>query len=270
MKQLKMIAIALLLIVCTMKPFIVDAAGESKVRLESCEKSTLINIFNNSSRRIDTSYESIATEYYNNICNCSYYDCAYNDGGNYDEEKINDFILYAQTLFEYINRSGDISALKKASDKDKRITEFEELINSSYVNDLAISKYYQCSLNKVCSGVSTGEEGEKIIGVEGCKGFIGQDTANLIKEILNYLRIFGPLALIIYSALDYARAVAGKYDGNEDALETAKIKVRKRLLAFLLFLIIPTLVLLVFGAIEGNITIPTDCVFIFKNMFLWR
>ena len=259
MKHFKMITISLLLIVCTMNPLIVDAAG-SKVRLESCEKTTLTNIFNNSSGKIDTSYESIATEYYNNICNCSYYDCAYSDGDNYDKDKINDFVLYAQTLFEYINRSGNISALKNTSDKDKRMTEFEELINSSYVNDLAISKYYQCSLNNICSGVSTGDGGEEIVGKGGCKGFIGQDTANLIKEILNYLRILGPLALIIYSALDYARAVASKYDGNEDALETAKLKVRKRLLAFLLFLIIPTLVIIVFGAIEGAITIPTDCV----------
>ena len=271
MKQLKMIAITLLLllIVCTMKPFVVDADGKNE-KLERCEKATLRNIFNSSNGTIDTSYENIATEFYNNICDCSYYDCNTRDGDNYDLDQITEFIEFAQALFGYINQSGNISDLKKASDKNKNITEFDELIDSCYVNQLNIGDYYQCSVNNKCSsGSNEGEEGS-INGEESCSGFIGQDTADLIKEILDYVRFFGPFALVIYSALDYARAVAGKYNGNEDALETAKIKVGKRFIALLLFLFIPTILKIIFNTIEDAITFSADCVLNIQSMFLWR
>ena len=268
MKQLKLVTITLLLLmtISIMKPLV----AEAEEKLEKCEKTTLISIFNNSKGKIDTSYESIATELYDNICDCSYYDCIYSNSNNYDLSKINNFILFAQTLFNYINTKGSISDLKKISDKNKNITEFEELINSCYIDNLKIEDFYECSVNNKCKNTTSSGSGGTSNEQSDCTGFIGQETADLIKEILDYIRVLGPLAVIIYSALDLAKAVAGKYEGNEDALEIAKQKIGKRLFALLLLIFAPTIIKIIFNAIEGTITLSSDCILIIKNMFLWR
>ena len=266
MKLLKMISITiLLLILCNVKPINVNAEGTRK--LEKCEKRTLINIFNKITQdKISVTTEIIANEYSNNLCDCSYYDCSVT--GTYYKDRLVDFLNFADALFSYINIYGTDKLIEQ-SDENSRITEFEELINYCYIDDLDIDSYYECHVRNNCQKETTPGGGTDPKKVD-CSGFIGEETLELIEEILNYIRIIAPLAVLIYSALDLARAVAGKYEGNEDALEIAKQKINKRVIAMLLLFFLPTILRLILVNIADDIKIPSDCIMIIKNMFLWR
>ena len=98
------------------------------------------------------------------------------------------------------------------------------------------------------------------IEAEDCSGYLTQDAIDLSHEILSFFRILAPLFVIIFSAIDFTRAVMGKYDSKEDALATAKIKVGKRLLACLILIFIPTILKVILSSIEDEIKIDASCV----------
>ena len=95
---------------------------------------------------------------------------------------------------------------------------------------------------------------------ESCSGFLTTDGYDLIHEVLSYFRVLAPLLVVIFSAIDFAHAVLGKYDSKEDALETAKIKVGKRLLACIILIFIPTILKIILTTIGPDIKIPEGCV----------
>ena len=98
------------------------------------------------------------------------------------------------------------------------------------------------------------------IVAEDCTGYLTTDAISLIHELLSYFRILAPSLVIIFSAIDFTRAVLGKYDNKEDALETAKIKVGKRLLACLILIFIPTILKVILTSVEDEVKIDASCV----------
>ena len=92
-----------------------------------------------------------------------------------------------------------------------------------------------------------------------CSGLLTDDGIELVQEILSYIRVLAPLFVIIYSAIDFTRAVLGRYDNKEDSLETAKIKVGKRLLACIILIFIPTILKILLTTYQGDIEIDSSC-----------
>lgn len=91
-----------------------------------------------------------------------------------------------------------------------------------------------------------------------CGGWITQDALDMIQEILNYFRILGPILLILFVSLDFAKAVIAQ---DNDALKKAQSKVVSRAIATILLFFVPTIIraILNLDGIKDTIVIPEEC-----------
>ena len=80
-----------------------------------------------------------------------------------------------------------------------------------------------------------------------CNGLFTQDGLDMIKEVLNWIRIIGPILLILLVALDFSSAVLSQ---DNDALGKAQKKVIPRLIGTALLFFVPTIVRAILG-LEG-------------------
>ena len=87
----------------------------------------------------------------------------------------------------------------------------------------------------------------------GCKDiFAVNDEGSvgwLLKTILNYIRIIGPVLVVLLSAIDFIKAVVGF---DEKAMKEAQSKLIIRLVAALLLFLVPTLVELLLSFINAT------------------
>ena len=79
---------------------------------------------------------------------------------------------------------------------------------------------------------------------EGCDSLFGspsnpESVAWLLQQILNYLKILGPLLVLVLSSVDFAKAIISS---DDDSLKKAQKKLVTRLLAAVLLFFIPFLV----------------------------
>lgn len=79
---------------------------------------------------------------------------------------------------------------------------------------------------------------------EGCNSLFGspsdpESVAWLLQQILNYLKILGPLLVLVLSSVDFAKAIISS---DDDSLKKAQKKLVTRLLAAVLLFFIPFLV----------------------------
>lgn len=90
-----------------------------------------------------------------------------------------------------------------------------------------------------------------------CDGMITQDGLEMIKEVLNWIRIIAPVLLLIFVAIDFGSAVISQ---DNDALQKASKKVVPRMIATGLLFFVPTIVraILSLDGIADSITIPDD------------
>ena len=90
-----------------------------------------------------------------------------------------------------------------------------------------------------------------------CEGILTSDGVDMIREILGYFRILGPIALIAFVALDFAQAVISQ---DNDALKKAENKVVSRVIATALLFFIPTFIraILDLPGVRDAIEIPDD------------
>lgn len=90
-----------------------------------------------------------------------------------------------------------------------------------------------------------------------CNGLFTQEGLDIIKEILNWIRIIAPILVILLVALDLSSAVISS---DNDALTKATKKIIPRLIAVALLFFIPTLIraILSIDGIAESITIPDD------------
>ncbi|MDD4411019.1 MAG: hypothetical protein PHO58_00730 [Bacilli bacterium] len=110
-------------------------------------------------------------------------------------------------------------------------------------------------------------EGEQI----NCEDFVyteGEANAisnyNLVQELFSLIMLLGPVLLIVFGTLDFAKAVLS---GDESALKKAGTNFGKRILALILLFLIPFIISIllkvafdagVFG--EGLSEIPSVCI----------
>jgi|GEM_PF-4767079 len=75
----------------------------------------------------------------------------------------------------------------------------------------------------------------------------------LLQKLLNYIKVAGPILVVLLSALDFIKAVASS---AEDAFKKAQSRLTIRLIAALALFLVPTFVQLLLGLING-ISDPT-------------
>ena len=90
-----------------------------------------------------------------------------------------------------------------------------------------------------------------------CDGLLTADAVDMIREILNYFRILGPIALILFIALDFGTAVISQ---DNDALKKAQSKVVSRAIGTALLFFVPTIIRVILGldGVREAIQIPND------------
>ncbi len=98
---------------------------------------------------------------------------------------------------------------------------------------------------------------EKGTGGTDCGGILTPDAADMIKELLGYIRIAAPILLLILTAIDFATAV---FQEDNDALKKATSKVTKRAIAAACLFFIPTVIRAIFDikGVRDAIVIPKD------------
>ena len=92
---------------------------------------------------------------------------------------------------------------------------------------------------------------------ETCNSLLGSTSdedsvAWLLDKILKYLRILGPLAVIVLSGIEFTRAIIASDDDN---MKKATSHLKTRLLMAALLFLIPTITILLFDVFG----IATDC-----------
>ncbi len=99
-------------------------------------------------------------------------------------------------------------------------------------------------------------------GGTGCEDVLGagsgEDAVDLMRDILGYIRILAPIALIIFTAADFAVAVLAQ---DNDAMKKASSKVVKRCIMALAIFLVPTLIraILDLPGVRGALsTVPSD------------
>lgn len=70
----------------------------------------------------------------------------------------------------------------------------------------------------------------------------------IIQRLLNYIKIFGPILVVLLSAIDYIKAV---FASEEDAMKKANKKLMIRLVAAIALFLIPTIVGVLLNLING-------------------
>ena len=85
-----------------------------------------------------------------------------------------------------------------------------------------------------------------------CSQLIDTETEGsfgwLLQKLLNYLKIAGPILVVLLSALDFIKAIASS---EEDAFKKAQSRLVIRLVAALALFLVPTFVELLLGLING-------------------
>ena len=90
-----------------------------------------------------------------------------------------------------------------------------------------------------------------------CDGILTSDGIEMIREILSYFRILGPILLILFIAIDFAQATIAQ---DSDAMKKAESKVVSRAIATALLFFIPTILraILNLPGVRSAIEIPDD------------
>ena len=90
-----------------------------------------------------------------------------------------------------------------------------------------------------------------------CNGLLTVDAMKFIEEIINYIRIFVPILLIILGVVDFGNAIISQ---DQDALKKSGTKFMKRVIAAIAVFFVPLLVkvLLSLPGIKDNINLVDD------------
>lgn len=94
---------------------------------------------------------------------------------------------------------------------------------------------------------------------QSCTQIFGSPTdkesiAYLIQKLLNYIKIAGPILVILLSSIDFVKVI---WTSDDENMKKAQQKLGKRLVAAVLLFLLPTLIGLMFNLINNSITDPT-------------
>jgi len=81
-----------------------------------------------------------------------------------------------------------------------------------------------------------------------------ESIAYLIQKLLNYIKIAGPVLVIILSSVDFVKVI---WTSDDENMKKAQQKLVKRLVAAVLLFLLPTLIGLMFNLVNNSITDPT-------------
>ena len=167
------------------------------------------------------------------------------------------------------------SSVKAYSDTDLKYETIYRslyLITDSITNDAKDFKWVSEDANSsdndyVNNVVERAKEREKDIegeDVKGCEGLIGENTLKLLNLALNFLMIIGPIIALVLGTYDLVMAMAS---GEDDAKKKGIKKMKDRLIASALLLLVPYIIKLILNiAGRGG----TDCINAMQNLSIYR
>lgn len=90
-----------------------------------------------------------------------------------------------------------------------------------------------------------------------CDGLLTPEGLDMIREVLNWVRILAPILLIVFVAFDFASAVVSH---DNDAISKASKKIVPRMIGTALLFFVPTIIraILNIQGIRDAIVIPDD------------
>ncbi len=96
-----------------------------------------------------------------------------------------------------------------------------------------------------------------VVFAENCDAILTTEAADMIKEVIGYIRIGVPILLIILTIIDFA-GVLGSDD--ENALKVATSKVTKRFIAAVLVFFVPLIISLILSidAVNNALNLVDD------------
>ena len=197
---------------------------------------------------------------FNNLKNA----IGYANNGSFDDlygffsYKNNKWSCY-DTLYSYVNPQTAVSTLYGQNKYNDLINNYGE-DNTKLVTTV---KDDNCDTvtEKKAKEREKDEQGRKI---DDCKGLIGDNTLKLLNLALNFLMIIGPIIALVLGTYDLVVALA---NGEEDAKKKGIKKMKNRLIAAALLLLLPYIVKLVLNiAGRGG----TDCIEAMQNLLIFR
>ena len=105
----------------------------------------------------------------------------------------------------------------------------------------------KCKKNKKSSSNSNNNSNSNTVSTtdsEECNALLGdkekeESVAWLVQKLLDYLKILGPILVVILSSVDFATAIISS---NDDTMKKAQKKLITRLIAAVLLFLVPTIV----------------------------
>lgn len=90
-----------------------------------------------------------------------------------------------------------------------------------------------------------------------CDGLFTEEALDIISDILNWIRILAPAALIVFTAVDFGSAILSQ---DNDSIKKASSKVLKRAIATIVLFFVPTIIRVILNlpGVRDVIQIPSD------------
>lgn len=148
--------------------------------------------------------------------------------------------------------TNDVPIYFRAKDGDQKTL----IIQTSYPGDSEDGSYAPVESKYNDGGVKYYENKAPLDGLnhkyDDCSQLIDTKTEGsfgwLLQKLLNYIKIAGPILVVLLSALDFIKAIASS---EEDAFKKAQSRLVIRLVAALALFLVPTFVELLLGLING-------------------
>lgn len=83
---------------------------------------------------------------------------------------------------------------------------------------------------------------------DNCEGLLGENLIALINDVLLYVKILIPVALIAFGLIDFVKAV---FSSKEDDMKKAQVRFIKRLIMAVIVFIVPSIINLLMTAVDG-------------------
>lgn len=107
--------------------------------------------------------------------------------------------------------------------------------------------FNKCKKDKKSSSNSNNNSNSNTVSTtdsEECNALLGdkekeESVAWLVQKLLDYLKILGPILVVILSSVDFATAIISS---NDDTMKKAQKKLITRLIAAVLLFLVPTVV----------------------------
>lgn len=83
---------------------------------------------------------------------------------------------------------------------------------------------------------------------ENCEGLLGEKIINMINDVLTYVKVLVPIALIAFGIIDFTKAV---FSTKEDSMKKAQMNFIKRLIMAVVIFIVPSIINLLLNTVDG-------------------